>query len=360
MERNFDNSEFEQFIKRNADQYRLIPSEKVWKGISNNLHTRRKWYGLGLTLLLVGIGVSVTWVMTRYTSAAPGNRPVASKQTAPAISPESSGSVSTTVGKVPDYLGSSRTPVALEPEIRTLVEENAAATFLLTEEYAAVGRQGEKPAPQSFRPAVIDEIAPTQNEVPAPVADNNDRPAHSFSPGLLVSNHSTNPAERYPLTIESVTNAYQAKGAAIRQKLSWQLYFTPTVSYRMLRDNKSFKTSTLFLNNQGYGYPFASVSNVNRAVTHKPDLGLELGLLARYPLSSKVNLTAGLQFNINRYDIRAYIYKSEPATISLNGDGNNNSMTAWTSYRNYNGYRSDWLKNFYFSVSAPVGAQVNP
>ena len=33
-----------------------------------------------------------------------------------------------------------------------MVEENTAATFP-REEYAAVGRQGEKPAPQSFRPA---------------------------------------------------------------------------------------------------------------------------------------------------------------------------------------------------------------
>ena len=48
MESNFNNRDFEQFVKQNADQYRMFPSEKVWKGIHNTLHTRRRWYGIGL------------------------------------------------------------------------------------------------------------------------------------------------------------------------------------------------------------------------------------------------------------------------------------------------------------------------
>jgi hypothetical protein len=162
---------------------------------------------------------------------------------------------------------------------------------------------------------------------------------------------------RYPESIESVMNSYKAPKQSGRKKLTWQIFFTPTVSYRKLSDNKSFNSSAFFVNNQGYGYPFASTGNVNKAVTHKPDLGLELGFAAAYPLSSTVKLTAGMQFNINRYDIRAYVYNREPATINLNGGDGNNSVTTWTSYRNYNGYKSDWLKNFYFSVSAPIGAQ---
>src|SRR5882672_11045693 len=70
MESNFNNREFEQYVKTNADQYRMIPSEKVWKGINNTLHTRRRWYGFGLSLLLMVTAVSVTWVMVSY----PGNK----------------------------------------------------------------------------------------------------------------------------------------------------------------------------------------------------------------------------------------------------------------------------------------------
>src|ERR1700737_1271206 len=62
MERNFNNEGFERSLKEHADQYRMYPSEKVWKGISNALHTRRRWFGLGAILLLLSGGF-VTLVM---------------------------------------------------------------------------------------------------------------------------------------------------------------------------------------------------------------------------------------------------------------------------------------------------------
>jgi len=62
MEDNFNNRDFEQFVKQNADQYRMFPSEKVWKNIHHTLHTRRRWFGLGLIVLLLTAGI-VTWVM---------------------------------------------------------------------------------------------------------------------------------------------------------------------------------------------------------------------------------------------------------------------------------------------------------
>ena len=48
-------------MKENADQYRMYPSEKVWKGIHSSLHTRRRWYGLTAVImfLLTGSIVSI-------------------------------------------------------------------------------------------------------------------------------------------------------------------------------------------------------------------------------------------------------------------------------------------------------------
>ena len=62
MESNYNNRDFEQFVKQNADQYRMFPSEKVWKGVFNALHTRMRWYGIAFGLLLLASG-SVTWIM---------------------------------------------------------------------------------------------------------------------------------------------------------------------------------------------------------------------------------------------------------------------------------------------------------
>ena len=63
MESNFSNRDFEQFVKQNADQYRMFPSDKVWNGVNSALHTRRKWYGFWLGFLLLLTGGAVTWVM---------------------------------------------------------------------------------------------------------------------------------------------------------------------------------------------------------------------------------------------------------------------------------------------------------
>src|ERR1700745_2805987 len=62
MQRNLNN-EFERFLKENADQYRLYPSSHVWKGIYSALHSRRKWFGLGIALLLI-TGTLVTILIT--------------------------------------------------------------------------------------------------------------------------------------------------------------------------------------------------------------------------------------------------------------------------------------------------------
>ena len=45
MNRNFTNDELEDFLKRSSDRLQMRPSDKVWKGISNNLNRRRKRFG---------------------------------------------------------------------------------------------------------------------------------------------------------------------------------------------------------------------------------------------------------------------------------------------------------------------------
>ena len=61
MERQFNNGDFEKLLRDNANQYRMYPSEKVWKGIDSALHTRRRWYGLTAVImfLLTGSIVSI-------------------------------------------------------------------------------------------------------------------------------------------------------------------------------------------------------------------------------------------------------------------------------------------------------------
>lgn len=55
MESNFYSDEFEQLIREKTEQYKMYPSEKVWKGVHSSLHTKRRWFIMGMSVLVTGI-----------------------------------------------------------------------------------------------------------------------------------------------------------------------------------------------------------------------------------------------------------------------------------------------------------------
>ena len=357
MESNYSNKDFEQYVKQNADQYRMFPSDKVWRGVNNVLHTRRKWYGFWLGFLLLMTGGAVTWVMTTYPS--PNKDNIAASETLSYLA-----AAKQTKGETP-----------LQQDIKTLLpfskESAIAKDFLPAQKNstilppvgmdAGITAQPVNDAFPVLQPSVSQigisqfALADRENIVSSPVTLSNPPVIEMADVNLIdrsVNNKGNNiKAEDYPwLTIESVTNAYQYKKAA--KKISWQLFITPTVSYRKLSVNKSMD------NPAASNYPFASLADVNSAVTHKPDMGLQIGVSGRYPLTKSLKVRGGLQFNINRYDIKAYAFNGEVATIDLNGGTGNSSISTWTYYRNFAGYKSNWLKNYYFSVSVPVGLEL--
>jgi len=55
MESNFYSDEFEQLIREKTEQYKMYPSEKVWKGVYGSLHTKKRWFIAGMSVLVTGI-----------------------------------------------------------------------------------------------------------------------------------------------------------------------------------------------------------------------------------------------------------------------------------------------------------------
>jgi hypothetical protein len=362
MESNYTNKDFEQYIKQNADQYRMFPSDKVWKGVNNVLHTRRKWYGFWLGFLLLMTGSAVTWVMTIYSPSNKENPPITndnsgSTQAAKVISIEKA---TPDIKTLLPFNKESITTRNLVAEKNDLYLPPASAIELSSEAINLLG------SPQTLSQAGTNHVATTNTEkelvnnnirstageaIKSAIIENlyeSDQPLATSK--TIAQDRQRSADAYYPLTIESVTNAYQHKKQP--KQVSWQLFITPTVSYRKLSVNNSMN------NPAASNFPFASVTDVNSAVTHKPDLGLQIGVSGRYPITKALKLRGGFQFNINRYDIKAYAFNGEVATIDLNGTNGNSSISTWTYYRNFAGYKSNWLKNYYFSVSVPVGLEI--
>ena len=148
-----------------------------------------------------------------------------------------------------------------------------------------------------------------------------------------------------------------------KRKIEWQIYLSPTVSYRSLSENTEFISAARYnsiVNGTGSTNPVYYSTDVNSVVKHKPDIGFQFGVRAAYPLSKWVSVTGGLQLGVSKYDIKAYDHATEMATINLttrNAYGSN-TVSAVSNYRNGNGYKENWLRNFYFSASIPIGLEL--
>jgi hypothetical protein len=361
MESNF-NREFEQFVKQNADQYRMFPSDKVWKGVHNALHTRRRWYGIGLAFLLLMTGGAVTLVMKSY--------PTPRKQDAATIpghltyTPAESRTSAAISQNIEDILPFDGLPAGHNESRAVIIPFDNSVTDVSTTRVQApetIISQDNRTATIATIPVFrterndqeivnrpgLDQVAVRPEMSPVVVAQATPKslPLPLVAPVNLAQRATAQPEL---LSMEDLAMNYKAP----KKRLTWQVFVTPTISYRRLQENKSFSGSPDLV------YPFASLSDVNNAVTHKPDMGLQLGFSARYPVTKNFRALAGIQFNINRYDIKAFSNAGELAVINLDGGGPANTVNTWTYYRSQTGYRSDWLKNYYFSVSVPIGAEV--
>lgn len=343
MERNNNDVNFEDFIKKTADQYRMYPSEEVWNGVHRTLHPRKKWYGFGLGLLLVGSGLSVMLLVnTKKTNLKEISeaKPVQTEQNITQFNSNEIVSVSPKTSSTDNLLISS------PDKLNTIDLTNNFPGSLPT---TGVNNNED---------LAIQNILPVENLLLSDEATDQNEYYEGLMNKQTAGNVKTNePASENlmltPLTIESVLNTYSR--IKRKNKLLFQVFFTPTVSYRKLTENKSFLQSAP----ANLPPSYSALYNINNVVTHKPDMGLELGVNAKYPITKTINAKAGLQFNMTRYEIKAFNNPTEIATIALNTGRRIESLNTVSNYRNFNGGKADWLKNFYFQVSLPVGAEIN-
>jgi hypothetical protein len=337
MKRNFSHENFEDFLRQSADGLRLRPSDKVWKGVSRYLNKRRRRIGFAIGTFFLAVSTLGYFIVLE-----PAGKPGSSVD-------------------------------------RGAVDASALTKNKPQEPITAQGNSQKLPTSNSLftaRPLAKNSFGPTGNSLVSLALPGTDKAGienndlfgnEEFAPTVVDSYFDQTAGEEtvkhkavvdppaYPLTIESVINTYKA--GSQKKKLGFQFYFTPTISYRKLGENKSFLRSQP-ANNPNY-IP-ALVFDVNNVVTHKPDIGFELGMAAKYPITPKMKIRGGLQFNVNRYDIKAYNAATSVATIMFNGRTSNraDSLNAYARYSNRNtGYKTNWLQNLYFQISAPVGVE---
>jgi hypothetical protein len=366
MERQFNNGDFEKLLRDNANQYRMYPSEKVWKGIHSALHTRRRWYGLTAAIMFLLTGSIVSIIIyndnpgknnsaeLKANSIQNGDQhqvvAFTSKKTkpfTPAIN-EIKPADHPTTSLVELYVNGPvfNIPAGNDMQSGLNVNNNVSNTIEQEDTAPTIPNRNE-PMDPLFLNTDLDLLKQTGLAKTEEDALNDILPDEKNITEQSSMNGNTEKEIKDAISSLASQNILLPKPGK-QSKVTAQVYFAPTVSYRKLTENKKVYPG-------GFYVPTIDLKNI---VKHKPAMGLEFGIEGKYQMNDRLSIKTGLQFNINRYDIRAYSHPTEIATVALSGSyGGVDSLASLSNYRNFSGSSPNWLENFYFQAAIPVGAE---
>ena len=127
-----------------------------------------------------------------------------------------------------------------------------------------------------------------------------------------------------------------------RGKLGWQIYITPSIVYRTLKNT------------------MPNELDINNSIIQKPSLGLEIGGGIISTIFKGVKVKTGLQLNFTRYNAEAY-ENSHPVATSITvhtTSGQSFQESRSTPYSNIDGISPVKLHNETFQISIPMGMDV--
>lgn len=349
-ERILYDGEFEKQLKEKADQFKMYPSDKVWNDVYSSLHTGRRRFIAGMSVLIGGILVLAGSQLIFPSRSVPGKSAIVRVNvTKPVTGTEMPSFTAGGLVSIPSVniteikpetgnqvLGNPYTTFNTHPEnlndsrhfTENLPEKNTATT---------PARSGE---PEN--PAISDQAG--KNGTSAAETRENLSPIQNNTEGNLVSAELSNE--------KSVTQLNHLRN----DRFSWEIYITPTLNTRYLT---GLNYQNMVQSMQSSPIMLVNVSNVSGFVDNTPVLGYNVGGNILYQLSRNFSLKAGLEFSFNRYYIKAYNSNSPQTTVSLNSYfGYISSLT--NSIPGFPGADKNpqQYQNRYYQLSLPIGIEM--
>ncbi len=391
MEKEYYTTDFEQLLKDATEDFKMYPSRRVWNSLYNNFHPAKRWPSLAVCLLLVtailyigvtnnnAINASSKFATTTKILIADNHLNASSKDLE--NNQEMEGVVDKTAAdknkslhnyekflaeqdrvkqllsfniRLEDIMGSapsklpsnsqkenasqsSTTTISNLPEanVQNPIDALPSASALTTEEKSAIN---------NF-PVINPEEIITDTRIVETSANIKNKPSQAITESL--NNPDRAWIDNYAFYNRNEKNKWKAK-------TSLEYYITPSIGYRDIEDNSTYKPS---VNN-----PLVTSTtngNINKDVDQQAAVNLEAGAALLYSVSKKLRLKAGLQFNYTNYSINAYELKHPAQTSLLLNDpitGNMPRTHAYnTLYANSPALSSTKLNNNTIQFSVPLG-----
>lgn len=380
---------FEDYIKKQVDDYRMYPSQKAWTGIHRHFHGKQ-----GLTtsvvvalLLLLGVlgiqqltGYTTRTIINAGTTAYTSNKyptqptvayaqPLATNNYA--LSNHSTIMPANPYNTWPKQVADSTVMISNSNAAKTAVitHNNTPHTHRKYEDvtintnhnahtYATITAKHKKKADHSIHVATNHNV--NLNHVPTILYNKEENNTINETTHIVTgaTNVQQKEVTETPTNELLISNSLPLHTQIINQapspivispkrvKPRLQVYATPSISYRTLTDKRVPNTTT------GIGN-----ATLDRSVYHKPDVGGELGVNWLFTLSSKLRAKAGTQFNYNRYNIKAYTTTTQVVDLALTGNNNNLQSLSNLGNGTGNGFFPKWVENTNLQISFPIAVE---
>jgi hypothetical protein len=142
----------------------------------------------------------------------------------------------------------------------------------------------------------------------------------------------------------------------LKNRLSWQAYITPSVTYRTLFENSIAEGRTTL--QSLVTNPFVRQPGIENSVDHKPGPSIELGGAVAYQLAKKWQLKVGAQVNYTSYHATANNIQHPITTNIAVNDFTNGSLdieNRSASISNTPGSNNNRLNNYTVQLALPIG-----
>jgi hypothetical protein len=344
--------EFEKQLKEKADQFKMYPSDKVWNEVYSSLHTRRRRFVAGMTVLIGGI-LALAGSQLIFPSKNTISKTITTKNN----TVTKSAAVSNLQNSTSDNFFSNSTD---NSEVRRSADGilNAILPFDLHSGISYIQESHNDEMLESLPEKIlintrVKPIQPTDLNVsektaaPLAMADLSQYESPASANSII------NPVSAEPLPEKSPTQLTHI----VSDRLRWELYITPTLNTHYLY---GLNYQTMAQSVQTAPIMVVHVANVNGFVDNTPMMGYDVGGNILYRISKNISLKAGLDFSFNRYYIKAYNSNPTQASATLSSylgyiaDSLVNSNSGMSTDKNPQHYQ-----NRYYQLSLPVGVEMN-
>lgn len=343
MSEHFFDNEFEPFLQQQVKQHRMYPSDAVWKGIYQQLHSDKKWPGLYFIAILIVAALSVC---TIFMDASPV--------------------VTVQQRSVPQIAATYQLdPVAVTNEtVEEIRESHHSNTYTADNTVAPASTF-------NYDAAITPDVAELLRQSTVTITTIPDvRLSPELDPSVVAAAYAAgNTADRTrQLTVKpmmlkklsttatpSLSDVVAATPVQVKSRINrwqYQVYMTPATNFKRTVDNKP--TSDAF------NGPVVNTSGItaNQVIRYAPGMGIEFGLGALYSVNRNLRIKAGLQYNVRQYNIEAYDGGYEVSSIAMVNGGSVSQVPTLSKYRSYGAnYNEALLLNKYHQVSMPVGVE---